>query len=191
MAAANHFNAAFQPIASTEQGLLVETVIASAGRMAGTMLFRSVNFPVNSYAPGVTVLSEQARDMGTKLMELMFATLGHLGHAADVTTINQDAFSTKASHFTLQKTQEQFDPIVLSYCSAKHLTFEDAAFSLAMTSAILIHDCRWLLGVQSGASIALHGFIEGLKTAPIAMATPTGQVSVVSVESKKPWYKIW
>jgi len=37
IAAADYFNACFRPLASTERGIHVETIIASTARMAGTL----------------------------------------------------------------------------------------------------------------------------------------------------------
>lgn len=191
IAAADYFNAGFCRLLTTERGIHTETVIASSARMAGTMLFRSFVFPGGKFEPGTTVLSEEANVQGPKLMGLLFGTLQKLGQTVGEETINQEALSTKDSHLTLLKTQELFDPLVLSYCSAKQLDFEEAAFSLAMTSAVIVHDCQALLDVQSSASIALYGFIEGSKTAPIAMNAPRKPILGGIDGAKKPWYKLW
>jgi hypothetical protein len=168
-AAADFFNSSFRPLVTTERGIHAETIVASAARMAGTMLFRSFIPAPNSYEPGTVVLSDAANVEGPKLMNVMFATLKQLGDAVGEDTINRDAATTEASQLTLRQTQERFDPVVIAYCKAARLSFEDAALSLAITAAIFVHDCCSALDVRNGAAIAVYGFIEGCKTAPIRL----------------------
>lgn len=190
VAAADYFNASFRTLLSTERGIHAETIIASAARMAGTMLFRSFAFPVNDFEPGTIVLSDEANTQGPKLVNLLLSTLTQLGSTFE-DAANREAMDTKDSRFTLQKTQELLDPIILSYCSEKRINFEDAALSLAMTSAILVHDCRSFLDVRHGVGIALYGFVEGSKTAPIAINSPMHSAPSKPSQVKKPWFKWW
>ncbi len=190
---ADFFKSLLRKVATTEQGIHVETVIASAARMAGTMLFRSFAPPGSNFEPGTTVLSDQANVSGPKLMNLMFITLRSLGDPAGEDLVDRDAVSTKASQLTLRQAQELLDPLFLAYCKAVPLSFEEAAFALAIATGILVHDCKPALEISKGTAIAIYGFVEGAKTAPITMP-PSHKASPVippKLAEKKPWYKVW
>jgi hypothetical protein len=189
---ADFFNGILRKVATNEQGIHADTLIASAARMAGTMLFRSFVPPGSNFEPGTTVLSEQANVSGPKLMNLMFVTLKSLGDPAGEDLVDRDALNTKTSQLSLRQVQEQLDPFFLAYCKAAPLSFEEAAFSLAIATGILVHDCKPALEISKGSAIAIYGFIEGAKTAPIAM-TPSHKAppAMPSQVEKKPWYKVW
>ncbi|TAK92006.1 MAG: hypothetical protein EPO06_01975 [Burkholderiaceae bacterium] len=165
--AADFFNKTLRQLVMTERGIHAETIIASAARMSGTMLFRSFVPPGSNFEPGTAVLSDQANVGGPKLMNLMFSTLKQLGHIVGEDTINRDYLTTQSSQLTLRQTQERLDSFIIAYCKAASLSFEEAAFALATAAGILVHDCRSALDVQQGAAIAVYGLIEGSKTAPI------------------------
>ena len=188
--AADFFNKSFRKFIITDHGIHAETIIASAARMSGTMLFRSFVPSDTNFKPGTTVLSDQANVGGPKLMNLMFATLNSLGQIVGEDTVNRNGLTTQSSQLTLQQTQERLDPLIIAYCKAAPLSFEEAALALAIATGILINDCRSVLDVQQGAAIAVYGLIEGAKTAPIAVIC-SGVKKVTAPEEKKPWYKVF
>lgn len=189
---ADFFKSVLRKMATTEQGIHVDTLIASSARMAGTMLFRSFVPPGSHFEPGTNVLSDQANIGGPKLMNLMFATLRSLGDPAGEDMVDRDAVSTKTSQLTLRQVQEQLDPFFLAYCRTAPLSLEEAAFSLAIATGILVHDCKPALAISKGTAIAIYGFVEGAKTAPIAMTPhPPAPRAVPRKTESKPWYKVW
>ena len=67
----------------TDRGVHVETAVAGTARMAGTFLFRSFNFPINSIQPGQAVLSDQANEQGPRLIQVLGGMLSHIGVSLD------------------------------------------------------------------------------------------------------------
>ncbi len=187
--AADFFNQTFRKLLVTERGIQAETIIASASRMAGTMLFRSFNF-AGKFEPGTPVLSSEANEFGPRLMHLMFAAIKAAGQAIDEAALNKDFLTTSMSQLSLRQTQERLDPMVLAYCKATSLPFKDAAFALATAAGILAYDCRPALALEKGAAIAVYGLVEGCKTAPIPLSdAPASTSSESPAAAKKPWYQ--
>jgi hypothetical protein len=62
------------------------------------------------------------------------------------------------------------------------MSYFDAAMATAIATAMCIHDCREVLDIRKGAGIAVHGFVEGTKTAPY----PVGKESAASSSEATP-----
>ena len=165
-AAAERLNALFVQRFATVPDAKAETIIAGTARMAGTMLFRSFAPPGSSFEPGTTVLSDEANVKGPKLMDILFGTLRSAGHTITEQELDNRDATTEASQLSLEESQALLDQAVLAYCESAGLTFEDAAYALAIATALFVHDCRAMLDVRKGAAIAIYGFVEGCKTAP-------------------------
>lgn len=147
--AAEHFRTGFPARFSTVRHLKPETEIACAARMAGTMLLRAAGDPNADCA---------------KLIDILLLTL----HAANHVVTEQDLETedaTAASQLSVPETRQLLDRVVLSYCRSAKLDFEDAAYALAVATALIVHDRRRMLDVRKGAAIAASGFFEGCKTA--------------------------
>ena len=169
IAAAGFFNTALRNGLTSNHGIHAETIIAAAGRMAGTKLFRSFGVPEALLAAGQKEFSGQANVAGPKLMNVMLVTLRHLGHnITDELVVEKygRTVTTTLSTLTLQQVWQRFDAPYLQYVKAKNISFEDAAFGSAMASGMLIHDCREVFDPYKGAALAVYGMVEGAKTAP-------------------------
>lgn len=178
-AAADHFNKAFLPQFAKRDDISAETIVAGTARMAGTMLLRSFAPPAQSFEPQTIALSEEASVKGPQLMKLMLATLQALGHAPTEQDLKSQGASTAASQLDLRETRQLLDLIVLAYCESTDLALEDAAYALAISTALFIHDCRTMLDVRKAAAMAVFGFLEGCKTAPAAAAKTSTHLALV------------
>jgi hypothetical protein len=190
--AADFFNQTARQLLTVDGRLHAETLIASVARMAGSMMYRSFNFDA-SFAPGTTVLSDQANTQGPKLMNVMLATLQQLGDAVGHDSFDAEYASGKHSQLTFQESHDRLAPFFLKYCEVTPMTFPDAALGAAIATGAIVHDCRQVLSVDKGSAIAVYGFVEGTKTAPfpLASASAPSPISTAAPEKKKPWYKVW
>ena len=178
-AAADHFTKSFLPQFAKRDDIAAETIVAATARMAGTMLFRSFAPPAQSIEAGTIVLSDEANVKGPKLMSLMLATLQALGHALTEHDLKSEEATTAGSQLDLRETRQLLDLSVLAHCEATDLALEDAAYALAISTALFIHDCRAMLDVRKGAAIAVFGFVEGCKTAPVAVSKVATHLALV------------
>lgn len=168
--AADYFNRSFLPLFAKRDDISAETIIAATARMAGTTLSRSFAPPAPSFGPQTMALCDEVDMKKPKLVSLMLATLQPLGHALTEQALKGNDATTAASQLTLRETRQLLDLTVLAHCEATDLSLEDAAYALAISTALFIHDCRPMLDVRKAASIAVAGFAEGCKTAPVAVS---------------------
>lgn len=147
--AAEHFHSGFPARFSTIRHLKPETEIACAARMAGTMLLRALDDPTADCA---------------KLIDILLLTLHSAHHAVTERDLETEDATTAASQLSVPETRQLLDRVVLSYCRSAKLDFEDAAYALAVATALIVHDRRTMLDVRKGAAIAAAGFFEGCKT---------------------------
>lgn len=170
--AADLLNRTMRKLVVSDKGLHAETLIASAARMSGTMLFRS--FAAQQFdhlPPGTIALSDESEVHGPLLMEMMFATLKQLGHAdIDERDLDGAQHTTALSKLSLPETQEILEPWFRKVQEVCNLSYREIAGSASMATALLIHDCRSVLDIQAGCAIAVYGMIESLKTVPPRVA---------------------
>ena len=169
--AADLLNRALRKIIVSEQGSHAETLIAAAARMAGTMLFHSLSPGLDHLPPGTVCLTDQANEQGPKLMQLMFATLGQLGHKdIDRQTLVGNSGRSARSRLSLAETQEMLEPWYRKIQGLCGLSLREVADAGAIATAMLIHDCRSVLPVPTGCAIAVDGMVESAKTVPQRVA---------------------
>lgn len=177
---------------ASEKGVHVESVIAAASRMAGTQIFRAV-VPVNAneVAVGTPVFTEQANSVGSNFMDLMLVTVQQLGNTINQETLmdiqKSGSVTTSLAHHSLLQTQELIDPFYTALARTQGFSDIDGARAFVIAAAFLINDCKNVLDIHKGCSIAIHGLVEGAKTMPRSLTSNKNQ----SQQSEKPWYKFW
>lgn len=151
-----------------EQGRVhAETIIAAAGQMAGTMIFRSFITTIpTQLAPGSTVLSDQANTLGPRYMNLMLATVTTLALELNKDAISQSKVDTKLSHLTLLQVQERVDTFYYALAKSASLTDLDGAQLFAIVAGMLINECKGVYNIVDGCALAVYGMMEGSKTMP-------------------------
>lgn len=152
-----------------DRGMYAETLVASSARMAGTMLLRHrLSRPVLSESDNL----EESTGVGQQvpvLVQTLYATLCQLGHGdIDENGLAGSRASTGLSRLTLSETQAILDPWFGRTLDGSQLTLREIAASAAMTTALLIHDCRDELDVHAGCAIATEGFVEPINSIPKA-----------------------
>lgn len=164
-----------------------ETAIASAARLAGSLLFRSFELNVQPAQPGTVVLSNEANEQGPQLIEVLSAMLQHFGVRLDHEKLGGE--TTKGGNSpqlspveSLALLQEE----ALDIAAQNGLNLKEAAQAAAMATAFVVKECAPTLGPEVGFNIAAYGFIEGCKTVP-----PVIDGKKAARTEKKPWYKLW
>jgi hypothetical protein len=167
----------------TEKGVHSETAIAAAARMAGTFLFRSFAFPLKDIKPGSAVLSDAANDHGPLLVQTLGSGLNTLKVQLDSTRLSGSVTTANQPHISVNETQSPVESQFRGVSAALKLTPEQSAHACALAAARLIQMSNGALDPHIGFSIAAYGFVEGSKTAPIALTETQAE--------RKPWYKLW
>ena len=150
-----------------------ETAIASAARMAGTMLFRSFGIDTSKMPVGAAVLSEQANERGPVLLNTVIMMMQQYGLQPDKDKLADSENRGEEPQLTVTQTQELFDAVLRYIREQYNLDLEDGACACALTAAWLIKECAPSIGLEVGFNIAAYGFIEGAKTVP----RPEGETS--------------
>ena len=161
-----------------------ETAIASAARMAGTMLLRSFGLDTSKMPVGAVVLSEQANEKGPALLNTVIMMMRQYGLQPDKEKLADFGNRGEAPKWTVVQTQELLDEDLRQIREQYGLNMEDGAFACALTTAWLIKECAPKIGLEVGFNIAAYGFIEGAKTVP----RPEGDAGD---KRNRPWYRLW
>ena len=132
--AADLFASMVKAVLATEQGIHAESIVVSASRMAGVMLFRSFGIS-EDLTPGTAVISEQANVAGPQLFNVVLSTLKLLGHSVTDESMRSQTDITKQSHYSLLETQRRLDPFIATYCRVASMSFGDVARALSIAVA--------------------------------------------------------
>lgn len=143
-----------------------ETAIAGTARMAGTFLFRSFGFPLDSVQPGQAVLSDAANEQGPRLVQVLGHALAHLGVVLDKAKLGTGSGPEHRPQLDFLATQKRLEPGFLRAMEASGLSYVQAAESAAIATAIVIKQCVPVLDPNLAFGMAVYGFVEGSKTAP-------------------------
>ncbi|MEO7999143.1 MAG: hypothetical protein ABI852_16940 [Gemmatimonadaceae bacterium] len=170
---------------ATERGAHAETCVCGAGRMAGTILFRTFGLPTQNMTVGSPVLSDIANERGPVLVEVMKAGLAGLGIEIDERTASSGPTDGHAPLITIIETQQKLDEKIGEITSSHGLYGEEAARACALATALLISLTKSVLDPQISFGLAVYGFVEGTKTVPI----PSSMTAPPPPAKAKPWYK--
>lgn len=172
MDAAQEFANATVAALKVKDGIDPETVVAATARMAGTYLFRSFALKLAGVMPGMPVLSAEANQQSSILIQIAGSVLSKIGIKLD------DAYAGKALDAkhkpmlefldTQKKLESAYEPIKAKF----GLSTSEAAQAAAVAAALLIRHCAKVLNPNIAFGIAVYGFIEGSKTAPEPVQIP-------------------
>ena len=162
------------------------TVLSVAARLAGSSLYRSLNYK-NGIAPGVVVLSDEVNETWPQLMNL-FAFYCK-GHGLDVmskpvvTTFPEQDKPRMEVEQVLAEYQEQYHEIM-----KKHgLDYLNGARAGIIVCSILFeYHCKEARDIDPfvAAGIVAMGIVEGAKTAPPPLGARTSKESTMNKTSK-------
>lgn len=164
-----------------------ETAIASAARLAGSLLLRSFKLNVPGAEPGAIILSVEANQEGPQLIGIMSSILGRFGLDLDEEKLGGDrAKRGEEPRLSVVQSLELLQEDALRITEENGLGLKEAAEAAAMATAFIVKECATSIGAEVGFNVAAFGFIEGSKTAP-----PFIGAKQKAASNKKRWYKIW
>lgn len=190
-AAATEFVAAFQEKTPLVGGKPhAGTVLAVAGRLAGSSLFRSLNYKAREITAGTVVLSEEVNEAWPQLMKQFAFYCKQNGvdimSRPTVTEFSDQNKPLMSVEQILVEYQDQYHEIM-----KKHgLDYLQGAWAgMIVASIVFEYQCKKAKDIDPfvAAGIVAMGVVEGAKTAPPALGTKatgsaTGDPSVKNTD---------
>lgn len=157
---------------TTEEGVHAETIVAAAGRLAGSLLFRTFNLPFEGYKPGATVLTDIANTKGPELLD----TFGEATEQLEISLSAQSlAEPIPEEHQPLSTVIDQLESLTIPVAEIGvryGMSLEETAHSCAIAAALLVRDVSDVLDSKIAARIVVYGLVEGTKTVPPKLVLP-------------------
>lgn len=150
----------------TMPGMTAETLVLASARMAGTFLFRSYAHVLNPVSPGTVLMSQIANESGPNLVGLLGNALGRLGLVIDTAHVDLKTSNAALPQLDFLESQRLLEPALQAVRESFGLDMQEAAYAMAVATAILIKHSEKRLTPQAAFGLAVYGFIEGTKTAP-------------------------
>ena len=170
--AAQEFATATIEALKTPQGVHPGTVVAATARMAGTYLFRSFDLQMPGVKPGQPVLSAEANEQWPLLIQITGDSLSKIGIKIDNTQVGKDVDSGHKPMLGFLETQKKLEPMYTPIKERYGFSYQEAAYSVAVGTALMILHAAKYLDPTMAFSIAVFGFVEGAKTAPDPVKMP-------------------
>ena len=142
------------------------TAIASAARLAGSLLLRSFNLNIQDLQPGTVILSTEANDEGPELINILAAMLRHFGVSLNKTNLGDGVERGEDAELSVVQSLELLQEDALVIARKNGLDLKEAAQAATMATAFLVKECSKEIGGETAFDLATYSFIEGCKTVP-------------------------
>jgi hypothetical protein len=188
---ANLYITVLRKFVETGEPLQAESLISSASRMAGTLMFRTFTFDLSRSKPGEVVLSEEANSKGAHLTNLVNVTLEGLGDKVDVEKAKASLDVSAISRWSLLETQSRFEPLFRAIAKTVGLSLPEAGAAASIASGILVHESPPRLDMDRAYIIAIYGHIEALKKVPAHLQEKGEVPPSGAAATKSRRFKFW
>jgi hypothetical protein len=159
------------------------TILAVAGRLAGTSLYRSLNYK-NDFTPGVVVLSEEVNQAWPHLMNLFAAYCKQNGLDVTGQPLVTKFPEKDKPRMSVEEVQREFQDSYTAIMKNHGLDDLNAARAgMVVASTVFEYHCKVAkdLDPRVATGIVAMGIVEGAKTAP----PPLGSGNSTGSSSKK------
>ena len=170
--AAQEFATATIEALKLPQGVHAGTVVAATARMAGTYLFRSLGLKLTGVKPGQFVLSVEANEQWPQLINIAGDALSKMGIKIDNSQAGKAIDPKHKPMLEFLETQKKLEPMYAPIKDRYGFSMQEAAYSVAVATALLIRHAAKFLDPSMAFNIAVLGFVEGSKTAPEPVDIP-------------------
>lgn len=139
--------------------------VLAAGRMAGTLLFRSFEADLAGKNPGDEVALDSVIVHGPRLVQILGGELASRG--VSLTNLRpHDSLSQAGEIPTFLDTQRRVEPVILPIVAKHGLSYEKAAEAMSGAAAILIQKFSPALCPNRAFAAALSGLSDGTRIVP-------------------------
>jgi hypothetical protein len=164
-----------------------ETAISASARLSGSLLLRSFNLNLDTYAPGAIVLSHEANEKGPFLVSSLSAYLSALNVQLDQQKLGGDpAWRGGEPELNFLGALTLLQASAFEIGENNQLSMEQTAHAAALATGFIVKECAPQIGAETGFNVAAYGFVEGSKTVP-----PRRSDEPHIHRESKPWYKFW
>lgn len=170
--AAQEFSTATIEGLKLPNGVHPGTVVAATARMGGTYLFRSLGLKLPGVKPGQFVLSVEANEQWPQLINIAADALSKMRIEIDNTQAGKEIEPTHKPMLEFLETQKKLEPMYAPIKDRYGFSMQEAAYSVAVATALLINHAKKFLDPTTAFNIAVNGFVEGAKTAPEPVDIP-------------------
>src|SRR5690349_10541908 len=151
------------------------TVLAVPARLAGSSLYRSLNYK-KGIAPGVVVLSNEVNDAWPQLMNLFAFYCKQNKIDVMAKPLVTDFPEQDKPRMTVEQVLAEYQDQYLEIMQRHGLdTLEGARAGMVICSIVFLHHCTVTKDIDPyvGAGIVAMGIVEGAKTAPPPLGSRT------------------
>lgn len=144
------------------------TVLAVAARLAGTSLYRSLNYK-NDFTPGVVVLSEEVNQTWPQLMNLFAFYCKQNGMDVTGQPLVTNFSEQDRPRMSVEEVQREYQDAYNEIMKKHGLDHLNAARAgMVVASVVFEHHCKVVKDIDPrvATGIVAMGIVEGAKTAP-------------------------
>ena len=136
--------------------------ILCSGNLIGMFMFLSFNFDFEKLSPGDVLLSNEANELGSKIISRLLYELKKYGIEIK-NNKDSDLYESSLSYLEiLDRLQKDAMDIMSKY----DFNYEQAYILCTSAAAFIIQNVSTKVDVNEGFAIALYGIIQGSKTVP-------------------------
>jgi hypothetical protein len=106
------------------------------------------------------------KGQGPRLIQILGAVLAQAGLNLDSSKLGTSVNTASQPLLAFLDTQRQLEPVFTGIKERLDLSYQEAADSAAVATALLIQQCAPVLDPNAAFGIAAYSFVEGSKTAP-------------------------
>lgn len=155
-----------EEIGDINRVIIPEQAISSCANLIGYSMFMSFGFNTDKLEPGSILLSEQANEMGPRVIGRLESEISQYGLKIDQTKVKYGKNEKNLTYIeTLKKIQKRFIELINKY----NYSYEEAMIIAISATAFIINNVSSKIDVSEGFGISIFGIIEGSKTVPLSI----------------------
>ena len=136
--------------------------ILCSGNLIGMFMFLSFNFNYKKIEPGNVLLSQEANEVGPKVINHLLNLL----KKHNINIDNTDNSNIYKSSLTYIEILERLQKDAMEIMKKYYLDYDQAILICISAAAFIIENLSSEIDVNEGYGIAIYGIVEGSKTVP-------------------------
>ena len=153
-----------EKIGNENRVIVPEQAISSCANLIGLLMFLSFGLNTDNMEAGSILLSEQANELGPKVINRLGFEISQYGFKIDQTKITQTRNEKILSYIaTLEKTQKALLEIIKKY----EYSYEESIIIAISATAFIINNVSSKVDVSEAFGISISSILEASKTVPL------------------------